>query len=90
MVRFILACVFYTTVARWGFAEITTMFPDAAPYLNEAAHKFQIPTHQNWPTREQIGGYIDNISAKVDDAAETIEAIKVAIKERRTVAEYQG
>lgn len=82
MVRFILTCLFYTTIARWGYSEINLLFPEATPYINKALHKVQIPTHNYW-SRDTLHGYVDAFSNYVEEADDAIEDIRREVKGRR-------
>ena len=59
MTRFLLACIFYSTVAQWGYNEVALVFPSAVPYINQAMRKVQIPTHNYW-SKEAVERYVDN------------------------------
>ena len=82
MIRFVITCLFYTTIARWGYNEIALVFPDAVPYLNEAAHKIQIPTHNNW-SRELVASYVENATEVVTEATDAVQDIKELVKDNR-------
>ena len=45
MIRFLFTCLFYTTLARWGYAELTLLIPEAMPYVNQSLKRFRfLPT----------------------------------------------
>lgn len=89
MLRFIFACVFYTTIARWGYAEISLMFPSAIPYINKSLHSIQIPTHNNW-SRDSAHGYMEQASDAFETAAVAIEDIQAFVEDRKVNSLYES
>lgn len=81
MIRFLLTCLFYTTIARWGYSEIRLVFPEFVPYINEALDKVQIPTHNQW-SRESLHQYVDQFSNFVEEAHATVTDFKEEIQDR--------
>lgn len=82
MIRFLFACLFYTTIARWGYAEMSLMFPSAMPYINQVLAEVQIPTHVSW-SRESMHEYVDSISEKLGEAEEAIQDIQALIQDKQ-------
>lgn len=57
MIRFILACLIYTLIAHWSYAEIKLLWPQVAPIVESSFNTLQIPTHDRW-TRKNIDYYL--------------------------------
>ncbi len=74
--------MFYTTIARWGYAEISLMFPSAMPYINQSLHTIQIPTHNKW-SKDEMHGYIEQAGEAFETAAQAVEDIQDFVEERK-------
>jgi hypothetical protein len=80
MTRFILACIFYSSVAQWGYNEVALIFPDAIPLLNQAIHKVQIPTHNTW-SRSGVEYYVNHAANYIDQVKDAVEDMKGLLDE---------
>jgi hypothetical protein len=84
MIRFVLACIFYSSVAQWGYNEVALVFPSAIPYVNEAVRKVQIPTHNTW-SKAAVERYVENASSYFEQAKDAVEDIKELVNDNREV-----
>ena len=82
MTRFLLACIFYSTVAQWGYNEVALVFPSAVPYINQAMRKVQIPTHNYW-SKEAVERYVDNAASYIEEAKGAVDDIKELVNDNR-------
>ncbi len=82
MFRFLIACLFYTTVARWGYNEIAMVFPSAVPLIDKAIETIEIPTHDTW-SRAALNNYVQDARYALIEARDTIHDIKDAIREAK-------
>lgn len=85
MTRFLLTCMFYTTIARWGYSEIALMFPSAMPLVNKVVNAVQIPTHNKWSS-EKVQGYVDEAEYALKDAGASIDDIKEMVNNLKDVS----
>ncbi len=83
MIRFLFTCMFYTTIARWGYAELTILLPQAVPFVNETLAKIQIPTHDTW-SREKIHEYAYTAETTVEKVTVAVKGFQDFIEDRKS------
>ena len=65
LIRCILSCLFWVTVARWGYLELNIFYPDAIPLVDSIVEQLTPPTHDMWPDVEVGIGEDKQISLKL-------------------------
>ncbi len=69
--RYLLSMFIWVVIARWGYAELTLMAPEAIPAIDSALEVVQIPTHDKWADLEIVKVLKDKelLQAKLDHIA---------------------
>lgn len=59
----------WVLIARWAYAEVKLSVPNLIPFIDYSLEQVQIPTHDQWPPKEEIMAYaqraIDVFQAKI-------------------------
>ena len=81
MIRFLFACVFYSVVAKFGYQEVTMLFPQVAPIIDESFQRIEIPTHDQW-SKDGIHQALDGLGVYVDRLATALNTASDRLSER--------
>lgn len=52
--RYLFSMFLWVVIARWGYAELSLMVPEAIPAIDSALEVVKIPTHNEWADLEIV------------------------------------
>lgn len=66
MLRLMFSFVCTVVAARWMYSEANLVVPDVVPLIDYALERFQIPTHDRWPSLGAVSQPVEQVLSAWD------------------------